>query len=56
MAESFRQRQAPATGAIVPAPVQAITEKEEPKPLAEAPEKKEPEKKTEAEATENKEA
>ncbi len=43
-----------ATEAIVAAPVQAITEKEEPKPLAEAPEKKEPEKKPEA--TENKEA
>jgi small subunit ribosomal protein S3 len=39
------------TEAIVPAPVQAITEKEEPKPLAEAPEKK-----PEAEAKENKEA
>jgi small subunit ribosomal protein S3 len=44
------------TEAIVAAPVQAITEKEEPKPLAEAPEKKEPEKKPEPEATENKEA
>jgi small subunit ribosomal protein S3 len=42
------------TEAIVAAPVQAITEKEEPKPLAEAPEKKEPEKKPDA--TENKEA
>jgi small subunit ribosomal protein S3 len=42
------------TQAIVPAPVQAITEKEEPKPLAEAPEKREPEKKPDAEASENK--
>ena len=42
------------TEAIVPTPVQAITQKEEPKPLAEAPEKKEPEKKAEPE--ENKEA
>ncbi len=47
---------AASTEAIVPAPVQAITEKkEEPKPLVEAPEKKEPEKKPEAEATDNKE-
>ena len=44
------------TEAIVAAPVQAITEKEEPKPLAESPGKKEPEKKPEAETQETKEA
>jgi small subunit ribosomal protein S3 len=41
-------------GAIVPAPVQAITDKEETKPLVEVPEKKEPEKKPEQETAESK--
>jgi small subunit ribosomal protein S3 len=49
-----KKDEAPAE-AIVPAPVQAITDKEETKPLVEVPEKKEPEKKPEQEKAEGKE-
>ena len=51
-----KEEQAPSTEAIVPAPAQAIEKKEEPLPLAEAPEKKDAEKKLDVPTGENKEA